>query len=305
MIAVPTASDGRDPTEEVARAVAGDAIVVLRGTLTPDRARALAAAGPVVANPEFLREGHALADFRAPARVVLGGEPGPVEAVATLYARIYGPEVPVVRTDLASACLAKLAANALLAVKVAFGNEVAAVAAESGASVDDVVRILGLDPRIGASHLRPSLGFGGPCLPKDARMLADRSAVVRAALGSNALRLDRALALTEALVGGLAGKRIAVWGLTFKPGTDDVRESRSVELVDRLRAAGAEVAAHDPAALPGDPAAAVRGADALVVATPWPEYGRVDPASLAPRAKVVVDPASLLDQRWSGWVRGS
>ncbi|MEQ1571553.1 MAG: nucleotide sugar dehydrogenase, partial [Myxococcota bacterium] len=186
-VAVPTAPDASDPTEGVVRAAvrAGVGGVVLRGTLTPERAAALAALAPTVANPEFLREGHALADFLAPARVVIGGDAGVAARLVELYARILDPGVPVVCTDLASACVAKLAANAMLAVRVAFANEVGRWASASGASVVDVLHVVGLDPRIGPSHLRPSLGFGGPCLPKDARMLAPHSRLVAAALECN------------------------------------------------------------------------------------------------------------------------
>jgi UDPglucose 6-dehydrogenase len=316
LICVPTRADDR-ATEEVvaglARVCDRGAVLALRGTLTPDRAVRLAEqAAPlrVVANPEFLRVGRAVEDFLTPARVVLGGEAGAVSVLRRMYAPLYGPEIPYVRTDLASACLGKLAANAMLSVRVGFANEVGRVAAATGASMDDVVRILALDPRIGGSHLHPSLGFGGSCLPKDAEMALDLAralelplGILAAAVRSNEDQLDWVLVAAARLCDGLSGRRVALWGWTFKALAADARDSPAVALHGRLEALGAEVAVHDPATHPGDPRAAVKGADLLVVATGWPEYRDVDPRSLAPRSRVAIDPSRVLGRAWleAGW----
>lgn len=315
-VAVPTASDGADETEAVVREVAAalgeGAIVAVRGTVPPDRVPALAAAAApraLVMNPEFLRQGHALEDFLRPHRVVFGGAPHATRRVAALFAPLLPADVPVVHTDAATACLAKLAANSMLAARVAYANEVGRLAAACGASMSDVVEILGADPRIGPAHLATSLGFGGACLPKDADMLAafaERAGVptelIRALGPANAAQLD---AIVGRVLDGLApGAAVAVWGQTFKAGTDDVRASAAVALVARLRAAGLVVRVHDPHTHPGDPAAVVEGADRLVVATAWPSYGAVDPAVLRPRRASAVDPARVLPASWAqaGWI---
>ncbi len=269
----------------------------------------------VVSNPEFLREGTAVRDFLAPDRIVVGAvDPEVAGSVADLYR---GIEAPVVITDPASAETIKYGSNAFLAVKLSFVNALAAICEETGGDIGDVARGLGLDPRIGPSFLRAGPGWGGKCLPKDSRALVATARSVgysfdllREAIAANELQFDRISdRLAEALGGNLSGRRIAVWGLAFKAGTDDLSDSPAVEVVNRLVARGADVVAHDPAvagprtAATGDvpcvttPLEAARGADALIVLTEWPEFAAVDPAEVASTmsGRIVFDARNILD----------
>jgi UDPglucose 6-dehydrogenase len=253
-----------------------------------------------------LRQGSALADFRTPHRLVLGGPPQAVDRVLDMLAAAVPDGTPVVRTDPATAALAKLAANAMLAVRVSLGNELLRLATALGADHGAVLEAIGHDPRIGRAHLQPSLGFGGGCLPKDARMLAatgvavgSPTRLVAGAIGSNDDQLGWVCAALAGGLDGLDGRRIAVWGAAFKAGTDDLRGSRSAALIAELRAQGAVVRVHDPVAVGDDvvggpPADVVDGADALVVGTPWPVYGAVDPGTLRPARRWALDPAGAL-----------
>lgn len=317
-VAVPTPDDPADPAsgaldrviDALRATLSAPTVLVIKSTVTPAAVDALLARlsdtpVSVVVNPEFLREGHAVADFRRPARLVLGGPPGAVAHVLSLYAPLYGDEVPIVRTDARTAALAKLASNGMLAVRVSFANELGRVAAALGVDFGHVLEVLGSDPRIGPSHLGPSVGYGGACLPKDTRMLAavGRSLglplrVVEATDRANIEQQAHVVALVRTALGGLAGRRVAVWGLAFKAGTDDVRDSAPLAVVRALRDAGAEVAVHDPMRAPGDPLALLDEAEVLVVGTAWPAYAAIDPRGLRPG--IAVDPGRVLDGRWAG-----
>jgi len=269
----------------------------------------------VASNPEFLREGTAVADFLGPDRIVVGADDDRTrEVVRSLYD---GVDAPVVLTDPASAETIKYAANAFLVTKLSFANAIAAVCEAVGADIDDVVLGLGYDDRIGANYLRPGPGWGGSCFPKDSRALIHQAGqagydfrFLDSAIEVNRQQFDRMVDKVRRAVGGdLFGRTVAVWGLTFKAGTDDLRDSPALEVVDRLLAAGSAVRAHDPTVavhrdpvpaaveLAADPVAACTGADALVVLTEWPEYAAVDPAAAVAGlvGRAVVDARNLLD----------
>ena len=267
----------------------------------------------VVSNPEFLREGSAVADFLHPDRVIIGTESEEAgRRVAALYHSI---DAPVLITDPASAETIKYAANAFLATKISFVNAIAAVCEAVGANITDVIRGIGSDRRIGHEFLRPGPGWGGSCFPKDTRALvsiAERGGydfrLLRGVIASNAEQHERMVAkVREALGGSLEGATIAAWGLAFKADTDDVRDSPAVAIVDALLAAGATVQAYDPQAtvtrdglVPASSAlAACDGADALVVLTEWSEFLGADLEGVAARLRrgVVVDTRNVLDQR--------
>ncbi len=269
----------------------------------------------VVSNPEFLREGHAVSDFLNPERVVVGAEDEEVAfRVAALHLRL---SAPLLVTDPASAELIKYASNAFLALKISYVNAIAAVAEAVDADIDSVVKGLGLDSRVGARFLQPGPGWGGSCLPKDTSALiriaedADYDfTLLKDVVSVNRQQFERVVHKTEEVLGGpVNGRRIAVWGLTFKAYTDDLRDSPAIEIVERLIAAGATVAAYDPEVDKGaqvvagldvvdDAYAACEGADALLVLTEWPEFGRADldrvaDALSAPR---IVDTRNVVDR---------
>ena len=236
------------------------------------------------------------------------------EVVRSIYD---GIDAPVVLTDPASAETIKYVANAFLVTKLSFANAVAAVCEGVGADIDDVVLALGYDTRIGASHLRPGPGWGGSCFPKDSRALIHQAGqagydfrFLDSAIEVNRQQFDRIVDKVRQAVGGdLDGRAVAVWGLTFKAGTDDLRDSPALEIVDRLLAAGASVRAHDPTVpvrrgpvpddvvLADDAVGACAGADVLLVLTEWPEYAAVAPADAltAMVGRAVVDARNLLD----------
>lgn len=268
-----------------------------------------------VSNPEFLREGSAVADFREPDRVVVGGDrPDDVQRVARLYQDL---QAPIVTTDVASAEMIKLASNAFLATKISFVNEIANVCERVGADVEEVARGMGMDARIGQSFLRPGIGYGGSCFPKDVTALKQLAGntgysfqLLASVIEVNELQKRRVIGKLEDRLGDLRGRRIALLGLAFKPHTDDMREASSIVLAGRLVAEGAEVVAYDPVAgeraravLPeaveimDSVAAAVAGADALVIVTEWPEFrGILDPSIRdAMRVPLIVDGRNLLD----------
>ena len=269
----------------------------------------------VASNPEFLREGTAVADFLGPDRIVIGSDDDRArEVVLSLYD---GVDAPMVLTDPASAETIKYAANAFLVTKLSFANAIAAVCEGVGADIDDVMLALGYDPRIGASHLRPGPGWGGSCFPKDSRALIHQAGqagydfrFLDSAIEVNRQQFDRIVDKVRRAVGGnLDGRAVAVWGLTFKAGTDDLRDSPALEIVDRILTAGASVRAHDPTVpirrgpvpddvvLADDPVGACAGADGLLVLTEWPEYAAVAPgdAVSAMVGRAVVDARNLLD----------
>jgi UDPglucose 6-dehydrogenase len=269
-----------------------------------------------VSCPEFLKEGNAVDDFLHPDRVVVGADPGD-EAAADAVAELYRPlGGEIVRTDVASAEMIKLASNAFLATKISFINEIANVCEGVGADVGEVARGMGLDARIGPSFLRPGLGFGGSCFPKDVsalKMLAGNSGyhfqLLTSVIEVNELQKRRVIQKLEKHLGPLVGKRIALLGLAFKPNTDDMREASSLVLSARLQGEGATVVAYDPVAedragelLPSvqmrDSAlAAVEGADAAILVTEWPEFAELDWSEVARRmaTPLLIDGRNFLD----------
>ena len=244
-----------------------------------------------VSCPEFLKEGSALEDFLKPDRVVVGDDGNWAgDAVVSLYEPL---DAPVVRTDVASAEMVKLAANAFLATKISFINEIANVCEETGADVLEVARGMGLDQRIGHHFLKPGIGFGGSCFPKDVsalKQLAGNSGyhfqLLTAVIEVNELQKRRVIAKLQKHLGSLVGRRVALLGLAFKANTDDMREASSLVLAARLQADGATVMAYDPVAehearkrmsgvqFADSALGAVEGADAAILVTEWPEFAR-------------------------------
>jgi len=275
----------------------------------------------VVSNPEFLKEGAAIGDFMRPDRIVIGSRDAwATEAMRTLYAPFSRNHEKLIVMDVRSAELTKYAANTMLAVRISFMNELAALAERLGADIEDVRRGIGSDPRIGPSFLYPGAGFGGSCFPKDLRALLRTGhehdsplTIVQAAFDANEQQkkvlFEKA---TKAFDGKLSGLRAALWGLAFKPDTDDIREAPSLELIDSLLAAGATVVAYDPEAAANVQAAfagrdgfrtvddayqAADGADVLFVVTEWREFRSPDFARLRSimRQPVLIDGRNLYD----------
>ena len=342
-VGTPAAADGSADVQYVLAAartigahLAREALVVVKSTVpvgTGDRvrdeigttlaARRVDVAFEVASNPEFLTEGAAVADFMKPDRIIVGARgPAPVDTLRRLYAPLNRNRDRVLAMDVRSAELAKYAANAMLATRISFMNEMAAIAGKVGADVEMVRQGIGSDPRIGWHYLYPGAGYGGSCLPKDVRALA---AIARGR-GCEARLLDAVEAVNDAqkdhlatlvarhygVAEALRGRTFAVWGLAFKPDTDDLREAPSRRLLEALWQAGARVRAYDPAA--GDVArkvfgsrddlavcdsaeAALEGADALVVVTEWKQFRSPDPAALARCLgdRVVFDGRNLYD----------
>src|SRR5215207_7536440 len=250
----------------------------------------------VVSNPEFLREGAAINDFMRPDRVVIGSRDEEAIAIMKdLYRPLYLIEAPFVITSLEAAELTKYAANAFLATKVSFINEIANLCDQIGCDVHDVARGIGMDKRIGSKFLHPGPGFGGSCFPKDTTALISvakeygaEARIVESVVEVNRLQRERMVEKIERLVGDVAGKTVAVLGLSYKPETDDMREAPSVDIVQALLAKGARVKAYDPVAveqarkfLPEieyaeDEFGAVEGADALVFMTEWNQFRALD-----------------------------
>ena len=265
-----------------------------------------------VSNPEFTAEGTAIHDFMHPDRIVIGAfEGGDGDVIEELHA---GIDAPVVRSDVASAEMIKLAANAALVTRISFINEIANVCEATGADVLTVAEGIGLDHRIGPAFLRAGIGFGGSCFPKDSLALKQLAAnsgysfqLLNAVIEVNELQKRRVVKKLEARLGSLRGKKIALLGLAFKPGTDDMREAPSLVLASRLQAEGAEVTAWDPVAdgnvhLDGvevTPTAlgALDGADAAVLVTEWPELRELDWEEAGRRMsnRLLVDGRNMLD----------
>ncbi len=317
-----------EAARQIALALEDYAVVVTKSTVPVGTGRSIARiireARPdldfdVASNPEFLREGSAIGDFMRPDRVVIGADS---ERAREVLGRLYRPlnliETPIVFSGIETAELTKYAANAFLAMKVTFINEMADLCEKVGADIHDVSKGLGLDGRIGRKFLHPGPGFGGSCFPKDTLALARiadeagaPSRLVDATIAVNDAR-KRGMAgrVARALGGSVAGSRIAVLGLSFKPETDDMRDSPSIPLVEALVGDGAEVVAFDPEAmgqarkvLPAslrygsDAVETVRGADAVVVVTEWNEFRALGPEPLRSlmRGKVVVDLRNVFD----------
>ena len=312
---------------ELARALTGPVVVVTKSTVpvgTGDEiARILAEEGApegtsVASNPEFLREGAAIRDFKIPDRIIVGAEDEKArEVLKEIYRPLFLNQAPIVFTGRRTAELTKYAANAFLAMKISFINEMADLCEAVGADVQEVARGIGLDNRIGAKFLHAGPGYGGSCFPKDTLALlrtAEEAGVEQRIIATVvAVNDDRkagnAARVRDAVGGSLTGKRIGVLGLTFKPNTDDMRDAPSIPLIAGLIAGGASVVAFDPVGrrqaeplLPGvdfaaDAYAVADGADAVVVVTEWDEFRGIDLSEMARRmrGKALVDLRNVYD----------
>ena len=306
---------------EIAHALTGYAVVVTKSTVPVGTGREVAriiretnpqAEFDVVSNPEFLREGSAINDFMRPDRIVIGAEGDrPQEVMRQLYRPLYLIETPILFTSLETAELVKYAANAFLATKITFINEIADVCEAVGADVHDVARGIGLDGRIGRKFLHPGPGFGGSCFPKDTQALARTAEqvgapmrIVETVVAVNDARKRRmAQRIRVACGGSVAGKTLAVLGLTFKPNTDDMREAPSLVILPALQHDGATIRVFDPEGMDEarklmpdltyckDAYEAMAGADALVILTEWNEFRSLNLALMRERLRqpVVVD----------------
>jgi UDPglucose 6-dehydrogenase len=292
--------------EAIAKAANGPKVIAIKSTVpigTADRVRrVLAQHGKhrfdVVSNPEFMKEGAAIEDFMKPDRVVLGGDDdAAIEKMKEIYAPFVRTENPILVMDNRSAEMTKYAANSLLATKISFINEIANLCEKVGADINAVRRGIGTDRRIGPHFLFPGVGYGGSCFPKDVHAIMSTAqdhqldfTLLRAVDEVNE-RQKRVMVgrILDHYQGDVAGRRFAIWGLAFKPRTDDMREAPSLIIVDRLLAAGAQIAVHDPEAMGeakkhfGDRVTyhkvnyeALEGADALVLVTEWNEFRRPD-----------------------------
>ena len=309
-----------EAVRELARTLEGPAVIVTKSTVpvgTGDRIAQIleeegAPAGcSVASNPEFLREGAAIRDFKIPDRIVVGAEDERArDVLKEIYRPLFLNQAPILITSRRTAELTKYAANAFLAMKITFINEMADLCEAVGADVQEVARGIGLDNRIGAKFLHPGPGYGGSCFPKDtlALLRTAEDAGVEQRIISTVVEVNdrRKASMADRVaeeVGGLAGKTIAVLGLTFKPNTDDMRDAPSIPLIKRLLEGGANVSAFDPVGreqaeplLPGvhfavDAYTAAEGADALVIVTEWDEFRALDLDRLAAvlKGKVLLD----------------
>jgi UDPglucose 6-dehydrogenase len=309
---------------EIARAMNGYKVIVNKSTVpvgTSEKVREVIRRETthpfsVVSNPEFLKQGAAIDDFMKPDRVVVGAEDPRAQALMLeLYEPFTRTGAPIMMMDCASAELSKYAANAMLATRISFMNEVANVCELVAADVDQVRRAIGADKRIGPSFLFPGVGYGGSCFPKDVRAMRRFAAdnaydfkILDAVEQVNTLQKTKLLALMRKHFGSLKGKTVAVWGLAFKPRTDDMREAPAIPLIEALLSAGVEVQAFDPEAVrvargifgsrityAASGYDAVKGADALAIVTEWNEFRRPDLGKMRAvmRSPVVFDGRNL------------
>jgi UDPglucose 6-dehydrogenase len=330
-VGTPTGEDGSADLQHVlavardtARAMNGYKVIVNKSTVPVGTAakvrevirRETTHPFSVVSNPEFLKQGAAIEDFMKPDRVVIGAEdPRGAELMRELYSPFTRTGAPIMLMDCASAELCKYAANAMLATRISFMNEVANVCESVGADVDQVRRAVAADRRIGPSFLFPGIGYGGSCFPKDVkamlRFAAEKNykfAILDAVEAVNERQKLRLLTKVQSQFGSLKGKQIALWGLAFKPRTDDMREAPSVPLIHGLLAAGASVQVYDPEAMKvarsifgskisyaDNGYAALTGADALVIVTEWNEFREPDFARMrkALRSPIIFDGRNL------------
>jgi UDPglucose 6-dehydrogenase len=312
--------------EQIGRHMTRELVIVTKSTVPVGTAAKVAEAVGrharlpfhMCSNPEFLKEGAAIDDFMKPDRVVIGVDNDQARSVmAELYAPFVRTGKPIIFMDIPSAEMTKYAANAMLATRISFMNEIANLCERVGADVDNVRKGIGSDGRIGPAFLFPGPGYGGSCFPKDVKALVRTAKecgvplrVLDSVEAANDAQKHRLFAKLSEAVGNLAGRRIAVWGLAFKPNTDDMREAASLVLIEELLEAGATVVAHDPVAMHetkrrvGDRIeyaetsyAALSGADALVVVTDWNEYRHPDFARIKATLKspVIVDGRNLYD----------
>jgi UDPglucose 6-dehydrogenase len=312
-----------EAARDIGRAIAGFTVIVTKSTVpvgTADKVREAVASVTkqpfaVASNPEFLKEGDAVNDFLKPARVIVGSDdPRAIELMRDLYQGVLRTSDRIHVMDIRSAELTKYAANAMLATRISFMNELAQLAEAVGADIESIRRGIGSDPRIGSKFLFAGAGFGGSCFPKDLRALIHTArdldvpmsvvdAVERANERQKRILGERVIAHFG---GKLAGKRVGIWGLAFKPETDDIRESPALTLIDQLRTAGATVVGYDPAAaaniraaigdaieLVAEPYAAAANADALVLVTEWHELRHPDLV----RLKATMRTLALFDGR--------
>ena len=308
--------------EEIAGVLPFEAVVVNKSTVPVGSTKVVERALKrpdikVVSNPEFLREGSAVADFLKPDRVVVGSDD---QAAAMKVASLYdGLSTRVIITDPASAETIKYAANAFLATKLSFINAIAAICEGVGADINDVVVGMGSDKRIGENFLRPGPGWGGSCFPKDSRALikiaedADYSFdLLKGVINVNDQQFERVVQkVVQALDNELSEKTIAVWGLTFKAGTDDLRDSPSIEIIKRLIALGLQVKGYDPTVtqrrlgIPDNleislsPVEVTVNADVMLVLTEWDDFKWISPSTIAisMRGKQIIDARNLLDRK--------
>jgi UDPglucose 6-dehydrogenase len=327
IIALPTppAPDGsadlsyiRDALSQLADALDGDCIIVTKSTVPVGSAEEFSALlegigveVPVVSNPEFLREGSAVADFFAPDRIVIGtDDPQAGEAVTEMYQDI---SAPVIMTDPRSAEMIKYASNAYLATRLTFANALANVCEYVGADVTAVLDGVGADQRIGPQFLKPGPGYGGSCFPKDTLALVSIAedagydfALMRGVIAANDAQMTRTVGKITATTEGIEQPRVALWGLAFKAGTDDIRHSPALSIAEGLIAEGHTVSAYDPAVTDAPLAGveiapgaidAAQGADVLVIATEWPEFADQDLQEVkrVMRGSAVVDARNILD----------
>ena len=302
--------------DEVGPVLEPETVVVLKSTVpvgSVARFQAqldgLGATAHVVSNPEFLREGSAVGDFLHPDRIVIGTRSQ--EAAEVMLELYQSLQAPVVVTDPPSSEMIKYASNAYLATRITFANAIANLSEAVGADVKDVLLGMGYDRRVGFHFLNPGPGYGGSCFPKDTQALvaiADAAgydfSLLRGVIEVNELQRQRVMDKVRRAVGSLEGSTVGLWGLAFKAGTDDIRESPAVFLAEELMDAGASVHAYDPKAAPvggvvrmDDPLDAVKGADVLVIATEWPEFQSIDlravrDAMAEPR---IIDARNMLD----------
>jgi UDPglucose 6-dehydrogenase len=314
--------------EQIGKHMRRELVIVTKSTVPVGTAAKVAAAVSqhaklpfhMCSNPEFLKEGAAIDDFMKPDRVVIGVDSDHARSVmAELYAPFVRTGKPIIFMDIPSAEMTKYAANAMLATRISFMNEIANLCERVGADVDNVRKGIGSDGRIGPAFLFPGPGYGGSCFPKDVKALVRTASdcgvplrVLESVEEANEAQKHRLFGKLRELVGDVRGRRIAIWGLAFKPNTDDMREAASLVLIEELLAAGATVVAHDPVAMHetqrklGDRIEyaessydALTGADALVIVTDWneyrhPDFGRIKGALKAP---VVIDGRNLYDRR--------
>lgn len=300
--------------DELATEVDDDSVFVIKSTVPPGSAarfvKHLAGLGSparLASHPEFLREGRAVGDFLHPDRIVVGADAPEVAAgVVDLY-----PDVPAVVTDLTSAEMIKYASNSYLAARLTFVNTLANLCEAVGADITDVIDGMGRDHRIGPHFLQPGPGYGGSCFPKDTEALIALAEdagydfkLLKSVIEADASQRIRVVEkIRQAAGGGLRGRKVAIWGLAFKAGTDDVRESPALRVAHAIDREGADVVVYDPEATSSEMTMAesaleaVRGADVLVVATEWPEFTQVDLAQVRKlmRGHRIVDTRNLLD----------
>jgi UDPglucose 6-dehydrogenase len=314
--------------DQIGRHMKRELVIVTKSTVPVGTAAKVAAAVSkhakfpfhMCSNPEFLKEGAAIDDFMKPDRVVIGVDSDHARsAMAELYAPFVRTGKPIIFMDIPSAEMTKYAANAMLATRISFMNEIANLCERVGADVDNVRKGIGSDGRIGPAFLFPGPGYGGSCFPKDVKALVRTAKecdvplrVLTSVEEANDAQKHRLFEKLSSVLGELRGRRIAIWGLAFKPNTDDMREAASLVLIDELLEAGAEVVAHDPVAMHetkrriGDRIEyvdnsydALPGAHALVIVTDWneyrhPDFGRIKETLKAP---IVVDGRNLYDRR--------